>query len=282
MKKLLKYSIFIVLVICATVTVDVMAAEIRQAAMENDFASAKMTAVTGTASVADKSFTKASKPTFSIRDDENVKTEKLTMKKNQNIDLDTKIKKVDGDKNKYTVTWKSSNEKVAVVNKKGTITAKKHGTTTITAVIDGTDIKNKVKVTVKENTVLKYGSDYDKEVTASSLKKESGATVKDNAGNLYKKGERIGNFVLTGYCTQCNSGYGRGTATGKTATAGITVAVNKKQISLGTKLIIGDHVYVAQDIHGNHRYDKVIDVFFGTRHGAEPLLKNIPVYLAVE
>ena len=94
------------------------------------------------------------------------------------------------------------------------------------------------------------------------------------------KRAKIGNFVITGYCTSCNSCGPRTTSTGNTATEGVTVAVNKNQIQLGTKIIIGNHVYIAEDIHGNHRYSRVVDVFFGTRHGSECFLKNIPVYYA--
>ena len=139
----------------------------------------------------------------------------------------------------------------------------------------------KITIEVKGNT-LKYGSSYDKTVTVSSIKKKvkSDTVVYDNAGNGYTRGKSLGNFVITGYCTHCNSGSARATSSGKTATEGITVAVNSSQIPLGTKLIIGDHVYVAQDRHGNRNHSKVVDIFFGTRHGAEPFLKNIPVYIA--
>ena len=219
-------------------------------------------------------------PKLTIINDDKEEVSKVTMKKNQKYDLDYKIKKYPGDDNTYKMTWKSSNEKVATVSKNGNITAKKNGTTTITATIKGTKISKKIKVTVKKNVSIKYGAKYDKKVTVSSLKKKTGSTATDNMGNIYKKGKSLGKFVLTGYCTKCNSGYGRGTASGKTATAGVTVAVNRNQIKLGTKIIIGNHVYVAQDTHGNRRHSKVIDVFFGTRHGSEPFLKNIPVYLA--
>ena len=54
------------------------------------------------------------------------------------------------------VTWKSSNSKVASVNKSGKITAKKTGTCTITAKRNG--IKLKCKVTVKKNQAVFYKS----------------------------------------------------------------------------------------------------------------------------
>lgn len=211
---------------------------------------------------------------------------KVTLKKGTSRDLDADVIKDKKDKNKYKVEWESTNEKVATVSAKGKIKAKKSGTCTITASIAGTDVESSCKVTVKpaatKGNKIKYGSAYDKKVTAESLKKkvDSNEIVYDNAGNGYTKGRYLGKFVITGYCTRCNSGSSRSTSSGKKATAGVTVAVKSSQITLGTKLIIGNHVYIAQDRHGNRSHSKVIDVFFGTRHGAEPFLKNIPVYIA--
>ena len=54
------------------------------------------------------------------------------------------------------ITWKSSNSKVASVNKSGKITAKKPGTCTITAKRNG--VKLKCKVTVKKNQAVFYKS----------------------------------------------------------------------------------------------------------------------------
>ncbi len=208
----------------------------------------------------------------------------VTLKKGTSKDLDVDVIKDKKDKNKYKVEWESTNKKVATVSSKGKIKAKKSGTCTITASIAGTNVETSCKVTVKATAgnKIKYGAAHDKKVTVSSLKKNVGSddTVYDNAGNAYTRGECLGKFVITGYCTRCNSGSSRSTSSGKKATAGVTVAVKSSQIKLGTKLVIGNHVYIAQDRHGNRKHSKVIDVFFGTRHGAEPFLKNIPVYYA--
>lgn len=219
---------------------------------------------------------KVTDPTLKMEDS------KVTMKKGASKELDVDITTHELDNTDYEIHWTSTNKKVATVSDNGTVTAKKAGTCTIKARLSGTDIVSKCKVTVKttKGNKLKYGSRYDKKVTTRSLRKKGGTEFKDNAGNTYTKGKKIGNFVLTGYCTKCNSGSSRATSSGKPATEGITIAVKSSQIPLGTKVIIGDHVYVAQDRHGNNRHSKVIDVFFGNSHGAECFLKNIPVYYA--
>ncbi|MDO4555995.1 MAG: Ig-like domain-containing protein [Lachnospiraceae bacterium] len=211
-----------------------------------------------------------------------IESEKVTLKKGATKELDVDITTHEEDGNDYEIQWISTNKKVATVSSNGKVKAKKAGTATIKAKLSGTDVESKCKVIVKtiKGRKLKYGASSDRKVTVSSLKSTGGTEFSDNAGNTYTKGKKVGNFVITGYCTKCNSGSARATSSGKTATAGITVAVNSKQIPLGTKLIIGDHVYIAQDRHGNRAHSKVIDVFFGTRHGSECFLKNIPVYYA--
>lgn len=260
MKKLLKYTICAILFVCVMWTTDVDAAEIANGSSlhANDVIAAD--------------------PELELC------SSKVTLKKGAKKALDADIIAEENDNTNYEIEWESTNKKVATVSDDGEIKAKKSGTCTIKASIKGTEVETKCKVTVKSNkgNKLKYGSSNDQKVTVSSLKAKVGknAVVYDNAGNAYTKGKSLGKYVITGYCTRCNSGSSRSTSSGKTATEGITVAVNSSQIPLGTKLIIGNHVYIAQDRHGNRRHSKVIDVFFGTRHGAEPFLKNIPVYLA--
>lgn len=130
---------------------------------------------------------------------------------------------------------------------------------------------------------LQWGSSHDKTVTSSSIRNSNSDIITDNVGNQYTKGEKLGTFVITGYCTKCNTPRGsRATASGRTATAGISVAVKTSQIKMGTYIVIGDHVYRADDKHGNRKYSHVVDVFFGNSHGAEPLIKNVPVYRAIK
>lgn len=58
--------------------------------------------------------------------------------------------KVTGTKKK--VKWSSSNKKIATVNSKGKVTAKKKGTATITAKVDGKKLKCTVKVCKAKST----------------------------------------------------------------------------------------------------------------------------------
>ena len=72
-------------------------------------------------------------------------------------------------------------------------------------------------------------------------------------------------FKLTAYCPcqSCSGGWETQTATGKTATAGRTIAVDPSVIPYGTKVEIDGHTYIAEDcgggVKGNH-----IDIFFNS------------------
>ena len=80
--------------------------------------------------------------------------------------------------NPYPVKWTSSNKKVVAIDKDGYITAKKKGSATITAKINGKKYKYKIKVVKRteknvldiiwSNYVTKDMSDYEKVVAANS------------------------------------------------------------------------------------------------------------------
>ena len=70
---------------------------------------------------------------------------KLTLTKGSTYSL-----KVKGRKKKQTIHWKSGNKKVASVNKKGVITAKRKGTATITAIIKKKKLRCKITVISKK------------------------------------------------------------------------------------------------------------------------------------
>lgn len=75
----------------------------------------------------------------------------------------------------------------------------------------------------------------------------------------------LGTYKLTAYCPcqDCSGGYRRATASGATATAGRTIAVDPKVIPYGSKILIDGHVYVAEDCGGGVK-GNIIDIFFDT------------------
>ena len=75
----------------------------------------------------------------------------------------------------------------------------------------------------------------------------------------------IGEFKLTAYCPceECSGPWGSITSTGVTAEVGYTVAVDPSVISYGTKLLIGDTLYMAQDCGGSVK-GNIIDIYFAT------------------
>ena len=74
--------------------------------------------------------------------------------------------------------------------------------------------------------------------------------------------ESLGEFRLTFYCPcyQCSEGWGHQTSSGAYATEGRTIAVDPRVIPYGTKVRIGDHVFVAEDRGGSIK-GKRIDIF---------------------
>ena len=79
-----------------------------------------------------------------------------------------------------------------------------------------------------------------------------------------------GLMKCTGYCPceECSEGWGRQTHSGKTAEAGRTIAVDPSIIDIGSKVKIGKHIYVAEDIGGLVQGDH-IDIFFDTHEEVE-------------
>lgn len=74
-----------------------------------------------------------------------------------------------------------------------------------------------------------------------------------------------GEFKLTYYCPcrKCNGKWtGQPTASGAELEPGVTIAVDKKVIPLGTKVRIGEHEFIAQDTGSGikgHRIDILLD-----------------------
>lgn len=77
------------------------------------------------------------------------------------------------------------------------------------------------------------------------------------------KYEYIGDYKLTGYCPcySCSEGYGSNTASGVRAKEGITVAVDRRKIPLGTKIYIeGVGERIVQDVGGAIKGNK-LDIY---------------------
>lgn len=94
----------------------------------------------------------------------------------------------------------------------------------------------------------------------------------------------MGDFKLTAYCPceKCSQGHGYKTSTDKTAQEGKTIAVDPDVISYGSKVLIGDTVYIAEDcgtdVKGDH-----IDIFmenheatkkFGIKHAHVDIIQG--------
>jgi 3D (Asp-Asp-Asp) domain-containing protein len=75
----------------------------------------------------------------------------------------------------------------------------------------------------------------------------------------------LGVFKVTYYWTG-EDGVGTITKTGTTATAGRTIAVDPSVIPLGSEVMVGDRVYIAEDIGGAVK-GKVIDIYVETPQG---------------
>ncbi|MEG2870097.1 MAG: 3D domain-containing protein [Clostridium sp.] len=75
----------------------------------------------------------------------------------------------------------------------------------------------------------------------------------------------LGTFRLTAYCPcrSCSEGWGKHTSSGAIAASSHTVAVDKRIIPMGSKLLINGVVYTAEDIGGAVK-GKHIDIFFDT------------------
>ena len=97
------------------------------------------------------------------------------------------------------------------------------------------------------------------------------------SGHLINMGE----FKLTAFCPcrECSDHYGRLTSTGKYARSGHTVAVDPKVIAYGTRILIGNTVYVAEDCGARVKGDH-IDIFMDTHEEVEEFevkYKNVQI-----
>lgn len=79
----------------------------------------------------------------------------------------------------------------------------------------------------------------------------------------------LGVFRLTAYCPcyKCSEGFGARTATGRTAQAGRTIAVDPRVIPYGSRVLINGHEYIAEDCGGAIKSNR-IDIFFSNHSQA--------------
>lgn len=81
--------------------------------------------------------------------------------------------------------------------------------------------------------------------------------------------ESLGQFKLTAYCA-CEKCCGKSdgiTKTGTKATEGRTIAVDPKVIPLGSEVVIDGHKYIAEDVGGAVKGNK-IDLYFNSHQEA--------------
>lgn len=94
----------------------------------------------------------------------------------------------------------------------------------------------------------------------------------------------LGNFTATHYCSCakcCGTETGK-TATGTQATAERTIAVDPEIIPLGSKVIINNKVYIAEDTGGAIKGNR-IDIYCESHQEALELgVKKVKVYLIKE
>ena len=86
-------------------------------------------------------------------------------------------------------------------------------------------------------------------------------------------GQNLGVFKLTFYCPcrRCNGPFANAiTSTGKTAEEGRTIAVDPRIIPYGTRVIIGGHIFTAEDCGGDIKGNR-IDVFVNNHQVGDAL-----------
>ena len=86
----------------------------------------------------------------------------------------------------------------------------------------------------------------------------------------------MGEFLLTYYCSceECSGRWGTQTATGNHCEQGRTVAVDPDVIAYGTRILIDDNIYVAEDCGSAIKGDR-IDIYVEDHDLAEKLGKKV-------
>lgn len=112
------------------------------------------------------------------------------------------------------------------------------------------------------------------------FKANTGSTAATVIGDA---GEKIGDFRITAYCSCeicCGQWSGGPTASGVMPQAGRTIAVDRTQIPLGTKVVINNHTYIAEDT-GSAINQNCIDIYMNSHQEALNWgVQYLPVYYA--
>ena len=112
------------------------------------------------------------------------------------------------------------------------------------------------------------------------FKANTGSTTATVIGDA---GEKIGDFRITAYCSCeicCGQWSGGPTASGVMPQAGRTIAVDRTQIPLGTKVVINNHTYIAEDT-GSAINQNCIDIYMNSHQEALNWgVQYLPVYYA--
>lgn len=133
------------------------------------------------------------------------------------------------------------NEELAKLNAKGKIQKLSQSDKLIEKIKEEKEVKTEEIVEEQTRIVISEGS------LEESHYEYEGEQI--NPSKL----ELLGNFRITHYCScsRCCGKWANGiTATGTTAEAGRTIAVNPSQIPYGSKVVINGHVYIAEDCGG--------------------------------
>lgn len=137
-----------------------------------------------------------------------------------------------------------------------------------------------------EDVGIIYGTVYDKDaVWATRILDDNYTVAGGGIGEVNATqemyGTDLGNFTITYYCACeicCNKADGI-TATGTPVIEGQTIAVDPSVIPYGTKVIIGGHVFTAEDCGGAIKKNH-IDVYVNSHEEALALgVTNAEVYL---
>ena len=91
----------------------------------------------------------------------------------------------------------------------------------------------------------------------------------------------MGEFLLTYYCSceECSGHWGTQTSTGSYCKQGRTVAVDPDVIAYGTKILIDDNVYIAEDC-GSRVVGDHIDIYVDDHELVEKLgVKHKKIWL---